>query len=105
VQDLLHDLVRAAAAEGPLHREALVERRAEAEDVAATVDALCDGIRAGAPGAVAETKRLLSTVPGTDRTAAFTEMAALSDRLFASTEAAEGMAAFAEKRPPDWSTT
>ncbi len=74
-------------------------------DVAATVDTLCAGIRAGAPGAVAETKRLLTTVPGVDRADAFAEMAALSNRLFSSPEGAEGMAAFAEKRPPDWTRT
>ena len=34
-----------------------------ADDVAATVAALCDGIRMGAPRAVAETKRMLRTVP------------------------------------------
>jgi methylglutaconyl-CoA hydratase len=73
------------------------------DDVAATVAALCNGILAGAPRAVAETKRLLHTVAGTDRSAAFAAMATLSDELFSGPEAAEGMAAFAEKRPPSWS--
>jgi methylglutaconyl-CoA hydratase len=72
------------------------------DDVAATVAALCDGILAGAPRAVAETKRLLHTVAGTDRSAAFAAMATLSDELFSGPEAAEGMAAFAEKRRPSW---
>lgn len=72
------------------------------DDVDATVDQLCDGIRAGAPRAVAETKRILGHVPGLPRDAAFDEMQELSDRLFNGPDAAEGMAAFREKRPPRW---
>ena len=68
----------------------------------ATVDALTSGILAGAPRAVAETKRLLHTIAGMDRTSAFEEMARLSNELFESAEAAEGMAAFVAKRPPVW---
>lgn len=72
------------------------------DDVAATVAALCDGIRMGAPRAVAETKRLLQLVPTLDRAEAFERMRALSDELFSGPDAAEGMAAFADKRPPSW---
>jgi enoyl-CoA hydratase len=72
------------------------------DDVAATVSALCAGILAGSPRAVAETKRLLHRVPTIDRDTAFAEMRALSDELFRSPDAAEGMAAFREKRPPVW---
>ena len=74
-------------------------------DVGATVDALTSGILAGAPRAVAETKRLLHTVVTMDRTAAFEEMGRLSNELFESAEAAEGMAAFVAKRPPVWHTS
>ncbi len=72
------------------------------DDVAATVAELCDGIRAGAPRAVRETKHLLHRVPTLDRDAAFDEMRALSDDLFAGPDAQEGMAAFKEKRRPTW---
>ncbi len=72
------------------------------DDVAATVAELCDGIRAGAPRAVRETKHLLHRVPTLDRDAAFDEMQALSDELFAGPDAQEGMAAFKEKRRPTW---
>jgi enoyl-CoA hydratase len=72
-------------------------------DVVETVDEICDGVRRGAPDAVAATKRLLASVPGTDRATAFSEMRALSERLFSSADAAEGMAAFAERRAPRWS--
>ena len=72
------------------------------DDVDGTVATLCAGIRMGAPRAVAETKRMLRTVPTMERDEAFENMRRLSDVLFQSPDAAEGMAAFAEKRPPSW---
>jgi methylglutaconyl-CoA hydratase len=74
------------------------------DDVPARVAALCAGVRAGAPRAVAETKRLLHRVPTLDIDTAFDEMRRLSDELFSGPDAAEGMAAFREKRPPVWPT-
>jgi len=65
--------------------------------VPATVRTLVHGVLAGAPNAVAEAKRVLRG--GQPDMAAMVE---LSDRLFRSDEAAEGMRAFAEKRPPRW---
>ena len=73
-------------------------------DVPGTVTALCDGVRAGAPRAVAETKRMLQRVPTLDLDTAFDEMARLSEELFRGPDAAEGMAAFREKRRPVWPT-
>jgi methylglutaconyl-CoA hydratase len=67
--------------------------------VAATVAALL----AGGPGALAATKSLVSRVPGMTRDAAFEWTGKLSAELFASEEAAAGMAAFAAKRPAPWS--
>jgi enoyl-CoA hydratase/carnithine racemase len=72
-------------------------------DVVSTVDDLCDGILQGAPTAVATTKRLLHTVPSMEREAAFDAMSTLSNELFNGADAAEGMAAFAQKRRPSWS--
>jgi enoyl-CoA hydratase/carnithine racemase len=72
------------------------------EDVDGTVAELCAGVRQGAPAAVRATKRLLREVPDLPREEAFERMRALSDELFAGPDAAEGMAAFREKRPPSW---
>lgn len=67
------------------------------------VDTLCDAVVRGGPLAVAATKALIQTVPRLSVEAAFAEMADLSFRLFTSAEAAEGMAAFRERRAPQWS--
>jgi len=72
------------------------------DDVPATVARLCEGVLAGAPRAIAETKRLLRRVPALDRNTAFAEMRSLSDELFDGTDAVEGMAAFRERRSPVW---
>lgn len=72
------------------------------DDVDATVNRLCEQIALGAPGAIAATKRILRQVPGLERDVAFEEMRQLSEAMFSAPDAAEGMAAFAEKRPPSW---
>ncbi|MFJ2771882.1 enoyl-CoA hydratase family protein [Streptomyces sp. NPDC087300] len=75
---------------------------AYADDPDSTVQALLDGVRAAAPGALAETKKLL-TAKVLD---AFDDhsdaLIALSARLFGSAEAREGMAAFFERRERPW---
>jgi enoyl-CoA hydratase/carnithine racemase len=65
-------------------------------DVAGTVEGLCEGIIAGAPGAVTATKRLLRSASD------WTAMQTLSDELFNSDEGREGLRAFTERRPPNW---
>ncbi len=72
------------------------------DDVEETVAMLCQGITAGAPRAVAATKRLLREVPELDRDAAFDQMQELSEAMFRGSDAAEGMLAFREKRSPIW---
>ena len=68
------------------------------DDVAATVDDLCRQILAGGPNAVAATKSLLRAPRS------MAELQALSESMFTSEEGREGMAAFAEKRPPRWAS-
>jgi enoyl-CoA hydratase/carnithine racemase len=76
---------------------------AVAEDAAGEVDRRCAGIVAGAPGAVATTKALARRLSGAESLdPMLAELEALSAELFSSDEAREGMAAFAERRPPSW---
>ncbi|MFV0307546.1 MAG: enoyl-CoA hydratase-related protein [Desertimonas sp.] len=75
------------------------------DDVTGTVAALTASIALGAPAAITATKQILREVPGLGRDEAFERMRVLSESLFAGPDAAEGMAAFAEKRPPAWQVT
>jgi enoyl-CoA hydratase len=75
------------------------------DDVTTVVDTLTAGIALGGPIAVAATKRLLRNAFDHDpdrRATEFETVRQLSESLFVSEEAREGMAAFAEKRPPSW---
>lgn len=65
-------------------------------------DALLAKLLAGAPGALGAAKRLVFDVPRLPREEAFERTAKISRDLFAAPEAAEGMAAFREKRRPSW---
>ena len=80
----------------------LITRAVPAGDLDAEVVAVVAKLLAGGPSALAAAKRLVYTIPGMDREAAFTRTTEVSQALFASAEAAEGMAAFREKRLPSW---
>jgi len=67
-----------------------------------TVSRWVGQLRLGGAGAVAATKELLRRVPAMSRDAAFAYTSELSATLFAGPEAAEGMAAFVQRRPPSW---
>ena len=71
----------------------------------AWVTARTDALRQAAPGAVRATKVLLRGLPGRGWAESLAEAAGTSAALFAGDEAAEGMAAFLEKRRPAWDTT
>lgn len=82
----------------------LVTRAVPAADLNAEVDRAVTDLCAGAPEAVAATKEVLAAAGGRGeelhrRLAAAN---AISQRHFASEEAAEGIAAFREKRAPSW---
>ena len=80
----------------------LITRAVPTGDLDAEVTAVVARLLAGGPSALAAAKRLVYTIPGMDREAAFTRTTEVSQALFASAEAAEGMAAFREKRLPSW---
>ncbi|MBT2413923.1 enoyl-CoA hydratase family protein [Streptomyces sp. ISL-12] len=75
---------------------------AAGDDVDAVLEPVLDGLRKAAPGALAETKRLLTArvLETFDRDA--DALAALTARLFAAADAREGMTAFLERRDPAW---
>lgn len=76
-----------------------------ADQLAAAVQHEIDAIQAGGPIAVAECKKLVRRMLQLPRDAAFKEASEWSARMFRSAEAAEGMAAFREKRKPSWVKT
>ncbi len=80
----------------------LITRAVPADELDAEVAAMVARLLAGGPSALAAAKRLVYTIPGMERNAAFARTTELSQSLFASAEAAEGMAAFREKRLPSW---
>ncbi len=87
----------AAAAAG-----GLVDLAVPDDEVDATLSAQLAAITAGAPTALAETKRLLRAGTPPLR---FDELLELSARFFAGDEGQEGIAAFREKRPARWVPT
>jgi enoyl-CoA hydratase len=72
------------------------------EDIDAGTLAVLDRLRAASPQGLRETKPLLTAAVLDDFDARAGVLAELSARLFASAEAAEGMAAFLAKRRPSW---
>jgi enoyl-CoA hydratase len=72
------------------------------EDIDAGTLAVLDRLRAASPQGLRETKPLLTAGVLDDFDARAGALAGLSARLFASAEAAEGMAAFLAKRRPSW---
>jgi methylglutaconyl-CoA hydratase len=80
----------------------LVHRAVPAAGLQAAVQQEIDMLCLAGPIALAECKRLVRLVPTLPRDQAFQQTAEWSARMFRSAEAAEGMAAFREKRPPAW---
>ena len=72
------------------------------DDLEATVAGLVESWRACSPQGLAETKALLSASLLERFDADAEDLAHLSARLFASSDAREGITAFLEKRPPSW---
>jgi len=73
-----------------------------ADDLDASLAAVCDALRACSPQGLAETKPLTAAAIGARFAAGADGLQALSQRLFESDEAREGIMAFLQKRPPRW---
>jgi methylglutaconyl-CoA hydratase len=81
---------------GILHRVVAVD------GLEAAVQEEVDAIALGGPNAVREAKKLVRTVSRVSVDEGFAYAEAKIAELFASAEAAEGMAAFAQRRRPAW---
>jgi len=77
-------------------------RAVKAEELTSTVQEEIDAINLGGPIAVQECKKLVRRVRELNIRDGFNETGEWSKRLFQSEEGAEGMAAFREKRKPNW---
>jgi enoyl-CoA hydratase/carnithine racemase len=75
------------------------------DDTSSVVSSYCTAISAGGPGAVAATKALVRRLTQPHSTIELLDdLEARSAQHFASDEAAEGMAAFLERRSPVWAS-
>ncbi len=83
-------------------RLGIINEAVPAATLDARIDEIVDDLLAGGPHALAAVKQLLRTVPEMDLDEGLRWAADLSDRLFASPEGQEGMAAYLQKRPPPW---
>ncbi len=79
----------------------LVNSAVDEPDLDTEVQRYVDMLTLGAPGALAATKQMVRRRPAS-MAEDFAAMLALSAELFAGAEGQEGIAAFAEKRPPRW---
>ena len=85
-----------------LHQAGLVSALVPAGEALGAARALATKVAANAPLAVAATKRIIVESADWPSDEAFDRQDAISMPVFASSDALEGAAAFAQKRPPVW---
>ena len=83
-------------------RMGLINAAVPAGELDTAVDAVITDLKAGGPEALAAAKQLTTRVPELSVDEAFEWTAELSASLFRGDEAAEGMRAYLDKRPPSW---
>jgi methylglutaconyl-CoA hydratase len=83
----------------------LAHRAVPAGELEEAVGQEVDAIQRGGPTAITECKRLVRMVPTLSLQEGFELTQEWSRRVFQTEEAAEGMAAFREKREPSWVTS
>jgi methylglutaconyl-CoA hydratase len=85
------------------HRIGLVQELCDAQAIESAADELIDRLLFGAPGAVAAAKHVLQKqAPAVLLSDELRDLQAAFDAMAVSDEAAEGRAAFKEKRKPTW---
>ncbi|MGH8861043.1 MAG: enoyl-CoA hydratase family protein [Jatrophihabitantaceae bacterium] len=72
------------------------------DDVDTEIERVCDALRTCSPQGLAETKPITTAAARAAFAGGADAMQALSQRLFESDEAREGITAFLQKRPPRW---
>lgn len=87
---------------GEAARIGLINKAVSAEVLDDEIRAVVNDLLAGEPHAIAVAKRLAKQVSATSNEEAFAKMTSLSDELFSSEGAHEGMTAYLEKRPASW---
>lgn len=80
----------------------LINRAVAPDELDAAVEELLVELVAAGPTGLAESKKLLRGIPEMTREEGFEHTAVLSAALFRTAEAAEGIAAFRERRPASW---
>lgn len=80
----------------------LVHRVVPREQLVSTVNSELDAIKRGGPNAIKECKRLVRQLPTWTRDEGLVRTQRWSTEIFQSDEAAEGIAAFIEKRNASW---
>lgn len=80
----------------------LVTEAVPASRLDGAVSELCDALIRGAPAALAGAKQLLRRARPADLRAELAELSELSEGYFRSADAQEGIAAFRERRDPQW---
>ena len=83
----------------------LVHEVVPTEALDSTIDSIVEAILASGPEAVATAKRLIREILAMDREEAHAHSIATIARLRVSPEGQEGLAAFLERRKPNWSPT
>jgi enoyl-CoA hydratase len=85
-----------------LHQAGLINRLVPAGEALGAARALAAEVAANAPLALAATKRIIEETADWPGEEAFARQDAITGPVFASADAREGAAAFAEKRAPVW---
>jgi methylglutaconyl-CoA hydratase len=80
----------------------LVTIAVEPDELDAATERVAEAVRLTEPNAVAATRRLLVDLPAMEVGEGLRHAETISTALFNSPEAAEGIAAFRERRPPKW---
>jgi methylglutaconyl-CoA hydratase len=90
---------------GEAARMGLINSAVPAEELDNQVHDIVNDLLAGEPRALGVAKQLVTLVPSLSIDEAFSQMTELSEQMFSSDPAHEGMSAYLERRPASWVRT